>query len=126
MLCIAIGLAKQVLFILARRTRLRCTNLLILEVGKHTERIAKETHFSQEEIEEQIEFLMSEITIIPDEEYNDKFEEARRLLKEHKKDAPYVALALAFNCKIFSGDKTLRELIPDMVLTPRQILDEFF
>ena len=101
-------------------------NFLILEVGRNTERIAKKTHFSQEEIEEQVEFLMSEITIIPDEEYRHKLLEARQLLKEHEKDVTYLALALAFNCKIFSGDKTLKELIPEMVFTPREILEGFF
>lgn len=101
-------------------------NFLILEVGKHTERITNKTHSSQNDIEEQVEFLLNEITIIPDDEYKNKLEEARQLLKEHKKDAPYVALALAFNCKILSGDKTLKELVPDMVFTPRQVLDEFY
>lgn len=101
-------------------------NFLILEVGKHTEKIAKKTHFSQEEIEEQVEFLMGQITIISDEEYTNKMYEARQLLREHEKDVPYVALALAFNCKIFSGDKTLKEIIPDMILTPREILEGFY
>jgi len=45
------------------------------------------------------------------------------VLREHKKDAPYLALALAYNCKILSGDKKLKKKVPELVLTTKDALD---
>lgn len=100
-------------------------NFLIIELGKHTKKIMEKTHFSEELIKEEIEFILSQITFISDNEYNEKTREAKEILKEHEKDVPYLALALAFNCNIFSGDKVLKSLIPDKVKTPREVLEEF-
>ncbi|MBI2449348.1 hypothetical protein HYV49_03555 [Candidatus Pacearchaeota archaeon] len=101
-------------------------NFLILEVGKHTEKIAKKTKFSDDEVLEMLEFVCGQITFVPDEYFKDNLEEARKILKEHEKDVPYLALALAFKCKIFSGDKVLKSIIPDRIKTPRELLDEFY
>ncbi|RJS69154.1 hypothetical protein CW713_05800 [Methanophagales archaeon] len=46
---------------------------------------------------------------------------AKRLLSTHPKDVPYLALALKFNCPIFSGDKTLKRLSPVKVLSPKEV-----
>jgi len=35
---------------------------------------------------------------------------------------PYLALALKFECPIFSGDRTLKRLTPVKVLSPREVL----
>ena len=96
---------------------------LILELGKHTDKIASKTKFSSEEVKKEIEFVLSQITFIPEEQFKDKIREARKILKEHEKDVPYLALALAFDCKIFSGDKTLKSIIPERVITPKELLD---
>ncbi len=97
-------------------------NFLVIELGKHTLKIVGKTHLSEELIKEEIEFVLSQITFIPDEEYKEKISEAKEILKGHEKDIPYLALALAFNCKIFSGDKVLKTIIPDRVKTPKEIL----
>lgn len=98
---------------------------LIIEVGKHTEKIARKTNLSFEESLEILEFIINQIKFIQDDEFKDKLPEARKILRLHNKDAHYLALALAFNCKIFSGDKTLKSIIPDKVVTPKDLLDEF-
>ena len=98
---------------------------LILELGKHTNKIANKTHFSQEEVKKEIEFVLNQITFIPDEQWIGKIKEAKISLKGHEKDVPYLALALAFNCKIFSGDKILKSIIPDKVITPKELLEIF-
>ncbi len=108
-----------------RKFKFIAPNFLILEVGKHTEKIAKMTKFSNEEVFEILEFVFGQITFIPDEYFKNYLEEAGEILKSHKKDSHYLALALAFNCNILSGDKTLRALIPDKVITPRELLERF-
>ena len=87
------------------------------------ERLLKESKYSKEEFEEILLFLKGEIEIVPEVEFLEFFPKAKELLGEEKKDAPYLALALAYNCKIFSGDKRLRSKIPEFVVTPRELLD---
>ena len=101
-------------------------NFLILEIGKHTQKIAKNTKFSNEEVLEMLEFVVGQITFIPDEDFKDKIDEAREILKEHKKDVSFLALALAFNCKILSGDKIFKQFCQDKVKTPKELLSEFY
>jgi predicted nucleic acid-binding protein len=96
-----------------------------VELGKHLSEIARRSIYPISEATEALEFIMDQITLIAEEEYKDKLEEARIILGEHEKDVPYLALALAFNCKIFLGDKALKQIIPDKVLTPRELLEEF-
>jgi predicted nucleic acid-binding protein len=59
------------------------------------------------------DFFMSEISRHKEE----------LLLSDHLKDVPYVALALKFNCPIFSGDKILKNLSPVKVCSPRELFD---
>ena len=74
-------------------------------------------------MEELIDFLKGEIEIIPNSEFLEFLAKAEDLLRGHEKDAPYLALALAFKCGIFSGDKRLKELSPAAVYSPRELLD---
>jgi len=74
---------------------------------------------------EDLDFVLNEIRIVSKSGYEDKIEEARKILKYHWKDFPYLALSLKFNCKIFSGDKRLKKIIPERVITPKELLDEF-
>ena len=110
---------------LEKRLDFIAPNFLILEIGKHTEKIGKMTKFSSEEVLEMLEFVVGQITFVSDEYFKDKIGEARTILKNHEKDVPYLALSLAFNCKIFSGDKVLKSIIPSNVKSPQEILDSF-
>ncbi|MEK6878361.1 MAG: PIN domain-containing protein [Nanoarchaeota archaeon] len=99
---------------------------LFIELGKHTEKLAKKSRFTLDNAKEIIEFLIKEIEIIPEYQFKDKFEDARKILKEHQKDVPYLALALKLNCDIFSGDKILKKLIPNRVVNPKEMLDKIY
>lgn len=109
-----------------RRFEFIAPNLLVLEVGNHTDKIAKKTNLSAEESLEVLRFIIEQIKFVEDDEFTDKMSEARAILGGHQKDAHYLALALAFNCKIFSGDKVFKELCPDKVKTPKELLEEFY
>jgi len=95
---------------------------LWIEVEKNGEELLKETELTEDEFKEVMEFLIEEITIVPSSQFLELLPEAKRLLSTHSKDVPYLALALKFNCSIFSGDKALKRLSPVKVLSPREVL----
>ena len=107
-----------------KKYRLIAPEFLLVELGKHTSEIAKRTRLSLEEAQKDLEFLTKQIKLFSEEKYGHKEDEARNILKEHQKDVPYLALALAFNCSIFSGDKVLKSIIPDRVKIPKELLEE--
>ena len=96
---------------------------LWLEIEKKKEKIQKCSGLRKEELEELIDSLKGEIEIIPNSEFLEFLAKAEDLLRGHEKDAPYLALALAFKCGIFSGDKRLKELSPAAVYSQRELLD---
>src|SRR3989344_9298650 len=82
---------------------------LIIELEKHKREIKERTKMPLKEFEENLDFIFGQISLIPDSEFNDKIEEANKILQEHKKDSPYLAMALKFNCPIFSGIRSSRK-----------------
>ena len=96
-----------------------------VELGKHSEKIARKTHIPLNEVKGALNFVMKQITFIGEEEYQDKLNEARQILKGHEKDVPYLALAIKLNCKIFSGDKILKQYCKEKIITPKEVLEEF-
>lgn len=97
---------------------------ILIEAGKHLAEIARRSALPFEETQKDIEFIKEQIHFISEEYYEGKNKEARAILKGHEKDVPYLALALEMNCKILSGDKVFKQLCPDIVKNPKEILDE--
>lgn len=97
---------------------------LYIELGKHSSEMAQRTNYSLEEAEKVLVFIENQIRFVPEENYANKINEAKEILKEHQKDVPYLALALKFNCNIFSGDKVFKELCPEIEKNPKEILEE--
>jgi predicted nucleic acid-binding protein len=99
---------------------------LLIELSKHTEKLAKKTAFSENDVKKILEFIIRQIEFIPKDQFEDKLKEAKEILKSHEKDVPYLALALKLNCNIFSGDKKFKELCLNRIKTPKELLDEFY
>jgi predicted nucleic acid-binding protein len=59
--------------------------------------------------------------MIPFTMFSDKLKEAMDL---NFKDSPYLALAMTYNCPIFSGDKGLKKQKKVSVFSPRELLDK--
>ena len=95
---------------------------LLEEVKKHKLKALRFTKLSGQEFEDAYKFLIDEITFIPAGEFLQFLPEAKQLAP-HDKDVPYIALSLAFNCPIFSGDKGLKKALPDKVIAPSEALD---
>ena len=70
--------------------------------------------------------VIEQINHVSESEFSRYIPESKKLVSEHLKDIQYVALALKLNCPIFSGDKTLKNLIPDKVLNPKEMLSKIY
>jgi predicted nucleic acid-binding protein len=92
------------------------------ELSNNLDKIASLSKLSKEEISKVLEFIKKSVEIIPLKSFEDKAKEAVSEAP-HLKDVPYVALALKFNCKIFSGDKGLKKALPGRVIIPSEALD---
>ena len=99
---------------------------LIEELAKHKNKLMQKSILPYFIIQSDFEFVLEKIKFISESGYEDKIEEAKIILKEHQKDVPYLALALKFNCNIFSGDKIFKQLCPEKVKTPKELLQELF
>ena len=81
---------------------------------------------SYEEVIKIAEFIIGQINIVPQSEFEEFLPKAKEIARDHPKDVPYIALSLKLNCPIFSGDKKLKEIYPEKVLSPRDMLNKFY
>lgn len=100
---------------------------LLIELEKHKEEIFSRSKLPKDEFNDVLEFILKQITFIPKSHFSDCLPEAKSLLAKHLKDVQYLALALKLKCPIFSGDKTLKDLLSEQassveVLPPRELL----
>jgi len=84
-------------------------SFLKLEIYKHVPRICKLTGFNEDRIHSLIEFIFSKILFYPDEVIPDFIlnHSDEICAKVDPKDSIYIAFALFFESKVWSGDKKL-------------------
>lgn len=97
------------------------TQYMYSELDNNLDRLHSLSKLSREEISEILDFIKLSVEIIPFKVFEEKAREAMSLAP-HLKDVPYVALSLEFDCKILSGDKGLKESLPDKVVTPAEAI----
>jgi predicted nucleic acid-binding protein len=107
-----------------KKFQLVAPEFLWIEIRKHRAELLKETKLPDDEFDEVMEFLMEEITVVSSSQFLEFLPEAKKILSEHPKDVPYLALALKLNCPIFSGDKVLKQLSPVKVLSSSEVLEQ--
>lgn len=98
----------------------------IIELEKHKKEFFNRSKLSKEEFDETLKFILEQITFIPKADFSEFLPQAKKLLDEDLKDVQYVALALKFNCPIFSGDKKLKNSLETSsikVLSPKEMLN---
>ena len=84
--------------------------LLFVEVEKHLEDIKNRSRLPPDEVDILLFLLKKKIQAFPMEEYISFMPRAIELLGEHKKDSPYLALALKLNCSLWSHEKLFRDI----------------
>ncbi len=96
--------------LLSPKLELVAPDLLFVEVEKHKEEIKDRSKLSDEDFETLLKLLEKRIKVLPLNEFSSQMPKAEELLSEHKKDAPYVALALKFNCSFWAYEKRFAEI----------------
>lgn len=81
---------------------------LFFEVGKNLDEIVEKSKLSKEDLAKIFSFIKKEVEFIPFREFN-KFANKGLELAPHEKDVQYFALALAFNCGIWSDERGFRK-----------------
>ena len=83
---------------------------LFTEIMRHREEILLKSGLAKLEFEILIILLEKKIKLVPMEEFIALLPKAEELLEEHKKDTPYVALALKFNCPFWSYEERFKKI----------------
>ena len=99
-----------------------CPEFMFDEINKNLAKLTRLSKLSENEISSALGTIMSQVKPVPIDEFLHKMPEA---LQIDKKDAPYIALSLAKNCDVFSGDNKLKSKLPKTVLSPRELFDIF-
>ncbi|MBN2052511.1 PIN domain-containing protein [Candidatus Woesearchaeota archaeon] len=100
--------------------------LLFTELERNREELLEKTKLSENDFNILIALFRKRIRIIPAIEFADKLIEANQLLKNHKKDTEFVALALKLHCPLWSKEKRLKKINGILVLDANDITGRFF
>lgn len=95
-----------------------------IEIGRHRAEILAKSRLSESEFELLSLLLEKKIRIVPMDEFISFLPKAEELLGEHKKDAPYIALALMSNCPFWSYEKRFLKIDNVEVLTTKEVRDK--
>jgi predicted nucleic acid-binding protein len=94
------------------------------ELDSKCERISRLTQLSEEEVAYVLSIIRSQTIVIPENVVFQGVDGAKKICPDPK-DVPYVALALALNVPLLTGDRKLSESVKYhiKVYTPREVLD---
>lgn len=96
---------------------------LFFEIDKNVDEIVKRSKLSSEELAKVLKFIKDEIDFIPFKEFNEQTGKASSLAP-HEKDVQYFALALAFNCGIWSEEKAFKQQSQVKVFSTKDLMEE--
>ena len=116
-ICSFLVSGKSVDMIFSPKLELCTPDLMFAEVKKHSNELKAKSRLSDSEFDMLLTLLEKRIAVIPMERFIARLPEAETLLGEHKKDAPYVALALELNCPLWSYEKRFKKLPVDCLAT---------
>jgi len=83
---------------------------LFVEIDRNKDEIRAKSSFSAEEIEVLLTLLKGKIMPVPMEQYISFMSKAEEILGGHKKDVPFLALALKLNCPVWSYEKRFKRI----------------
>ena len=90
---------------LSKKIEFIAPEFIFFELGKHFDDILKRSKLDKEELSELFSLIKKQVNTVPFEDFNEFAEQAEKL-SPHKKDIQYFALSLAFNCGIWSDEKS--------------------
>lgn len=95
---------------------------LLEEVEKYKEIIIKKSGLDNESFEIAKSLIFSRIKIVPASEFSEFIKEASEICPDEN-DTEYFALALKFNCPIWTNDKKLKGQDKTKVYSTEEVLD---
>ena len=110
--------------LLDTRLKLYAPEHLISETLKHLKLSASlrnRIRLSSKELEELFYLLTQEIETIPKKEFISRMNDAIKIAP-HNEDAPYLALALAYNIPVWSNDKGIHSQSKVKVYTTKDVI----
>mgnify|MGYP001565481650 CR=1 FL=1 len=117
------GMTQELLFSIS--LELISPEFMHLELDKYLPVIAEKSGCPIEEIRVALSLVLSKIRIIPFNEY-EKFLPKAKKISPDPKDVEYVALALAYDCPIWSNDQELRKQQNEVKVIPTSELIKLF
>jgi len=93
---------------------------IFTEIGEHKDEILEKAGISEEELALFINLLIIRVELTPAEDLREWLNKAKEISPDPD-DAPYFALALKFNCGIWSNDAELKEQSVVSVLTTEDV-----
>lgn len=94
---------------------------IIEETESHKEEILSKSGISELDFSLLINVFLSNIKIIPEEEFK-QFKEKALSLASHPEDSPFIALALAKRIPIWSDDKALKKQSEVKVISTTELI----
>ncbi len=104
---------------------------VFIELFKHKEKILKYSSLTEEELLEILEIVLEQVEFISLKEIDKKsLQQAYKLAAIDLLDAPFVALSLFLEAKLWTGDKELCRFLQNkgfnICITTEELLNKFF
>jgi predicted nucleic acid-binding protein len=102
---------------------LHAPEYIFSEITKHKELLLQKSKMNEEELDALLLLLQKHIRLVPKEKYNENMALAEDILKDIDiTDSPFLALALALNCKIWSNDGHFKQQDRVEVHTTKELI----
>ncbi len=102
---------------------LHAPEYIFSEITKHKELLLKKSKMNEGELDALLLLLQKHIRLVPKEKYNENMALAEDILKDiDTTDSPFLALAMALNCKIWSNDGHFKQQDRVEVHTTKELI----
>jgi len=115
--------AKSREIICSPKIKLYAPEHIVSEVLHHKQEIIKKSDITETDMNELINEIWANVTIIPETEYKRYKDQAKRLA-QHEEDAPFLALAPTKNIPIWSNDSDMKQQSMVKVYTTPELAEE--
>lgn len=115
--------AKSRELICSQKIHLFAPEHILVETANHKADVVEKSGITDAEFDQLMGILMSNINIIPQDEYKHNEGQAKKLVT-HEEDIPFMALALAKKLPLWTDDKDLKKQTIVKVYSTTELLKE--
>jgi len=117
------GTTKSEAILFSNTIELIAPEFLLDEFSKNKEEILTKSHRSRDEFFRLLSIFERRIELVPKEEFENFIPRVLKLFPKHTKDFPYLALALKFNCPLWSEEKLLKRQSVVKILNTKELFE---